>query len=147
MTISSVSFSPSSGESVMFYQFYMYMGYCADSELGTVYDDNYISGTRTSVISNTGGYSLTSATPWTGLPLDTPFFFDPAAGNLIIEIAWPDGEGEIYTFDHATAGVSMVSSGYGQSSGDTFTQGPYLLLEGAYSLEQVTFAGIKASFL
>ncbi|MCK5786325.1 MAG: hypothetical protein KAH54_07185 [Candidatus Sabulitectum sp.] len=78
---------------------------------------------------------------------DSPFFFDPANGNLIIDVSWPDGENEFYTYNFATAHNSSVSGSFYDSEGYIYTDMSHLFIEGFWSLEQTTFAGIKSSFL
>jgi hypothetical protein len=148
MEISSVAFKPvpGMGTSVTFVQFYVDMGYCSSDELGPNYDNNYVSGTKTRVFSRNSSYTVTATSPWTPLVLDTPFYYIPASGNLIIDIAWPDAEGEFYSYNFTTPGLSSVGGAYGEATGDTFNDMPQLLIEGVYSMGQMTFAGIKATF-
>ena len=148
MTISYVALFPNSGYTrVNFTEFYMYMGYCSSDNLTENYQDNYVSGTRTTVFERTSAFTVNAVYPWTGIVLDTPFWYNPSAGNLVIEIAWPDGDDEIYTFNYGTPGVgSLVMGFYDLSYGGVFQEAPYLRFEGDYAFDQTTFAGIKASF-
>lgn len=148
MTIDAISFHPVTGfgTHTNFTEFYLDMGYCATSELGPVFDSNYVSGSKVSVFARSSAFTVTAAEPWTTIALDTPFFFDPADGNLIIEISWPDGDEEFYTYSYGTTGVSLIKGAYGEGSGEENYEAPHLLLEGADSFQQMTFAGIKATF-
>jgi len=148
MTISSIAFNPvaGTGASTTFFELYVDMGYCSSTELGANYESNYVSGTKIRVFSRPSNFTVTATSPWTALVLDSPFFYDPANGNLIIDIAWPDGEDEFYSYSYVTAGVASVSGAYGEATGDTFGDSSFLRLEGVYALEQITFAGIKATF-
>ena len=148
MTINSISFFPDAGYSrVNFTSFYLHMGYSSSSNLTENYEDNYVSGTRTAVFERASAFTVNATYPWTTITLDTPFWYDPSAGNLIVELEWPDGDSEIYTFNFGTPGVnSLVKGFYGLSSGDVYQESPYLKFEGPLNLNQTTFAGIKASF-
>ena len=148
MTINSVSWFPDVDYTrVNFTALSLHMGYCSSDNLTENYADNYVSGTRTSVFERSSAYTVNASYPWTTIPLDTPFWYDPTAGNLIVEVEWPDGNNEIYTFNYSTPGVnSLVMGFYGLSYGNAFQNGPYLKFEGTLSLDQTTFAGIKASF-
>lgn len=147
MTISSVSWYPSPGYNLVnFDQLYLYMGYCSSDQLTENFDANYISGTKTSVFERTSSFTVDAVYPWTTITLDDPFWFNPASGNLIIEVGWPNGDHEIYTFNYASSKTILVIGFYGSSSGNAFLEGPYLKLEGELALNQTTFASIKASF-
>lgn len=148
MTIDAISFHPvpGTGTHTNFTEFYIDMGYCAAGELDPVFDSNYVSGTKKRVFEQSGAFTLTATEPWTTISLGTSFFFDPAAGNLVIEILWPDGDDEFYSYDFPTSGVSVITAAYNEGVGNAFSQAPHLLLEGTNSFEQMTFAGIKASF-
>lgn len=148
MEISSISYDPvqGMGDQVNFVSFSIDMGYCSSDELDPIYDTNYISGSKVRVFERTSAYTVNAVFPWTEIVLDTPFVFDPTVGNLIIEIQWPDGDAQIYSFDYATAGISLVTGAYGAGSGNGFTQAPHLLIQGEDAFSQMTFAGIKATF-
>lgn len=146
MTINSISFDavPGTGQQVTFYELSMDLGYCNAGELSTVYESNYASGTKIRVFETTDPVVVQASSP--EIVFSTPFFYDPSAGNLIIDLIWPDGAGEFYSFNFATAGVSSISGAYDLPNGDAFTDMSHLYLNGAQSLSQLTFAGIKASF-
>lgn len=148
MTINAVSWAPFEGlgDNVNFNAFTIDMGLCAADILNPMFDTNYISGTKIRVFERAAGFSVSAAYPWTTITLDTPFFYDPSAGSLILEIQWPSGNEQIYTFDFPTEGASIIKGGFGAASGDPFPQAPHLLIEGELSLSQMTFAGIKATF-
>ncbi len=148
MSIGVLSWEPvqGMGDMVNFDSFSIDMGLCATDALEPVFDLNYITGTKTRVFDRTSPFSLNAVYPWTSIVLDIPYFYDPAAGNLLIEVNWPNGNSQIYTFDFPTEAASMVSGAYGDGAGYLFTQAPHMLLEGDFSLEQSTFAGIKATF-
>ena len=146
MTISSITFDPSPGPGteVTFFEFYVDLGYCSSNELGAVYDANYVSGSKFRVFEKTSNVTFHATDPT--IYFDTPFFFNPANGNLIIEIAWPDGEEEIYTYSSGTSGITCVTGDYNSPTGDEFSDISHMFINGELALEQTTFAGIKASF-
>ncbi|PIE51367.1 hypothetical protein CSA37_12545 [Candidatus Fermentibacteria bacterium] len=148
MDIGSIAFHPvpGTGDEVIFDALYIDMGYCSDDELGTVFDDNYTLGYKLRVLERTSSYTVQSVQPWTSIELDTPFWYEPSKGNLIIELGWPDGSEEFYSYDFPTPGNSLLKGGYESSTGALYTQCPHLMLEGPEELEQSTFASIKATF-
>jgi len=147
MVINAIEFFLAPGaveDHVDFFEFYVYMGYCSSDELSTNYDDNYINGWKYLVFERTSPVTFHSSDPI--INFDTPFFYQPSQGNLVFEIAWPDGEKEFYTYDSIEDGNTLVHGGYGLETGDQYTLRPHLLIHGDLALEQTTFAGIKASF-
>ncbi len=145
-TISSITFSsvPGTGEETTFYQFSVDLGYCASTELDSAYEENYVSGTKTRVFERTSNFTVFSHSPT--LYFDSPFVFDPSEGNLIIDIVWPDGEGEFYIFNFPTPGVSAISGAYDLPTGYPLTDMSHLLIGGELAMTQSTFAGIKSLF-
>lgn len=146
MTIRSITFDAvaGTGEETTFYELSVDMGYCVSGELGTVYEANYTSGSKTRVFETTTTITIAASSPT--IYFDTPFPYNPVEGNLIIDIVWPDGEGEFLSYNFATAGVSSVSGAYDLSEGYPFTDMSHLFLSDALSFDQLTFAGIKSSF-
>ncbi len=146
MTISSMTFhpSPGPGTEVTFDEFIVYMGYCANDELGATYDANYIGGVKYKVYERSS--SVTFLHTDLTIYFDTPFFYLPANGNLVFEVIWPEGRDEIYTYSSGTSGLTCVYGQYDLPSGDQYMETPHILLNGEMALDQMTFAGIKASF-
>ncbi len=147
MEISSITFFKAPGashNSVTFDELYVHLGYCASDELGANYNANYINGTKYSVFERTSPFTIQNTD--ITIYFDTPFFYVPANGNLVFEIAWPDGRDEIYTYFSETDGISNVYGGYDQPTGDMYAETPHILINGEMALNQMTFAGIKASF-
>lgn len=146
MTISSISFSPvtGTGTEVTFYEFYVDMGYCASEELSATYNANYVGGVRYRVFERTSPVTF-NASDLT-IYFDTPFFYVPANGNLILDISWPEGTDQIYTFSSSTTGFTNVQGAYGLPTGEQFMETPHMFINGELALNQMTFAGIKASF-
>ncbi len=147
MTINSITFFLAPGgfhDEVTFDEYYVDMGYCSSEYLGANYDDNYINGWKYRVFERTSPFTFYASDPT--IYFDTPFFYIPANGNLVFEIGWPNGEDEFYTFSSVSAGVSCVYGNYSWETGDQYMETPHLMINGAWALEQITFAGIKASF-
>ncbi len=146
MTISSITFDPSPGPGteVTFDEFHVYMGYCANDELNATYDANYINGWKYKVFERTSTVTFFASDPT--IYFDTPFFYVPASGNLILDIAWPNGEDEFYTYSSGTTGFTCVYGSYDSPTGDQYMEISHLFINGALALDQMTFAGIKASF-
>lgn len=144
MTISDIAFRHATGTSVVFDQFTVYMGSAAGGSLGNNFDGNY-SGSKITVYDHANA-SFAPSGEWITVPLDTPYFYN-GTGNLIIEIAWPHGDLELYTDYWSTPGVNRtLTSSYGSPTGDAFDFCPNLLLSGTMSLAPMTFGAIKASF-
>jgi hypothetical protein len=143
MTITSIGFKPTSGTSALFDELSVYMGPASGSVLVSNFEDNY-SGDRLLVYSKSG-VLLSVSGGWVTLPLDTPYFYS-GSGNLIIEIAWPNGDLEIYTGYWGTSGNRTMTAFYGSPTGDLYDFCPNLLLSGSMSLTPMTFGAIKASF-
>ncbi|MCD4707715.1 MAG: hypothetical protein K8S62_08245 [Candidatus Sabulitectum sp.] len=146
MAINSITFDPSPGPGteVTFDEFHVYMGYCANDELSATYDANYVNGWKYKVFERTSSVTFHASDPT--IYFDTPFFYVPANGNLIMDIAWPDGEDEFYTYSSGTTGLTCVHGAYGSPSGDQYMETSHLFINGEMTLNQMTFAGIKASF-
>ena len=147
MVISSISFFKAPGateDRVTFYEYYVYMGYCASNELGAYYNSNYINGVKYTVLERTDPITFYDTDPT--IYFDTPFFYDPANGNLLFEIAWPDGRDEIYTYSSTESLTTCVYGAYDLPYGEQYYERPHILLNGEMALEQTTFAGIKALF-
>ena len=144
MTISSIGFRHTSGNAVVFDQFTVYMGAAVGGSLGSNFDENYAGG-KTTVYDHTNA-SFTESGDWITIPLDTPYFYS-GTGNLIIEIAWPNGDMEMYAGHWSTPGVNRVmTSFFGNPTGDAFEFCPNLKLTGTLSLAPMTFGSIKATF-
>ena len=146
MTISSITFDPAlgPGTEVTFDEYSVYMGYCANDELGATYDANYIGGVKYTVYERASSVTFLATDPT--IYFDTPFFYLPANGNLVFEIIWPDGDDEIYTYSSGTTGLTCVYGNFDSPTGDQYGETPHVFLNGSMALDQMTFAGIKASF-
>jgi len=126
----------------------IYMGLCSSNELGTTFDDNYISGTRTLVLSSSS-FATTPVGPneWFDTVLDTPYWYN-GTDNLIIEVEWSSGSGSLYSWNWNGGSNRSLIGVYGQSTGlELSTNVPNLRFNGTLSLTNSTFARIKAAFI
>ena len=146
MVINSITFFPYAvdTEEVTLDNFCVNLGYCSSGYLAANFDSNYVNGLKYRVFERTSPYTFynTDLTVY----FDTPFFYEPANGNLLLEITWLGGEHEIFTFDSDTSGFTAVYGSYASQAGDLFREIPHLLINGEMALEQMTFAGLKATF-
>jgi hypothetical protein len=133
-------------ESATFSNFNIYLGHGANDELGTVFDDNYIEGTKTLVYSAPSQTVHAEAEGWFDLSLDTPFEYN-GTDNLIMEIQWAGGSGTFYTYKWAT-GTSRCLTAANPSlpSGTLSTSMCQFGIDAVLSLRPVTFGAIKSFF-
>ena len=124
--------------------FKIYMGYCASDELGTVFEDNYVPGTKTLVFQGNPFVLSGSPDQWMPLDLDTPFLFDNSQ-NLIIDVEWSDGSGTVYVYHWDSGSGRSLSSDYGSPSGYVQNIVSHMQLTGSETaVEETTFGGLKA---
>lgn len=146
MVISSVTYIPAPGGNadVTLDNFCVDLGYCSSEYLAADFNSNYVNDWKYRVFERTSSFTFND----TDLTIyfDVPFFYEPANGNLVLEIAWLDGDGEIFTFISTTSGFTAVYGSYDSQAGDQYMETPHLLINGALALEQMTFAGLKSTF-
>lgn len=138
---------PSPDDQANFSNLAIHLGLCESDELVSTYDDNYIEGTKTLVLS-AASYStpVVGVNEWFEVVFDTPYWYN-GEDNLIIEIEWSDGIGSVYVWNWEGVGTRCVHGLYGQSSGPSLTSKvPHLLINGTLALVNSTFGYIKASF-
>lgn len=131
-----------------FYNFKIYLGYSNLDQLGMTFLDNYISGTRTLVFSASPYNVNVGPNEWLTTTLDTPFWYSPAIGNLLMEIEWSsESSGSVYMW-HYTAGANRAIVGAYGSPTASYAEVtlPHMMLNGVLELEPDTFGSIKASF-
>jgi len=133
-----------------YYDLKVYMGLCSSDTLGMNYDDNYISGTKTLVLSSSF-FTTPSVNPfeWFEIVFDTPYWYN-GLDNLIIEIEWSSAPGDdaLYTM-HWDSGANRCLFGRYGSATALFpkVEVPNLRLNGTLSLSNSTFGQIKAAFI
>jgi hypothetical protein len=143
---------PAADPSAEFASVKIYMGYCASDQLGSTFDDNYVTGTRTLVYEIASTVMSGAADDWSSIILDQSFNYSQSEGNLIIEITWESciDHKSFYVRNWDTGTIRSV--GYTQAGAPTNPTGslssamPRLKLTGTASgaLEQVTFGSIKS---
>jgi len=139
--------SPSPDDHGTFNDMVIYMGLCGSDQLGMIFDDNYIPGTRILVLSGNPYTTQTvGVNEWFEFTFDTPFWYN-GQDNLLIEIQWSSASGSLYSWNWNGGSDRCVYGLYGQPSGLVLNSNvPNLLLNGTLSLENSTFARIKAAF-
>lgn len=131
-----------------YFDFKIYMGYSNLDQLGMTFLDNYIPGTRTLVFSSSPYIVNVGANEWFTTTLNTPFWYSPAIGNLLIEVEWSsESFGSVYLW-HYNAGTNRAIVGaYGSPTAYTTESTlPHIMLNGVLDLEPDSFGSIKASF-
>ena len=122
------------------------MGHGARDELGTTFDDNYISGTKTLVYTTPSITISAAAEEWATIELDTPFDYN-GTDNLIMEIQWSGGSGTFYTYKWETGTDRCVkASNPGLPTGAVSTQMCQFRIELPLALQNSTFGSIKGMF-
>ena len=145
MEITSLSWDPSDPtHTVTFDEITIYMGLCSTDELGMDFEANYVPGTKTQVF-HAVNPTWFAGTSWFTIDLDTPFWYD-GTHNLIIDVEWPDGSGQIYTYNWYSGTNRALTSDYGSPTGIPEQTLSHLMLNGTLTLNQDTFGAIKALF-
>ena len=146
MTIETISFmiNAESSGSLIKEDVTFYMALTDQEELSTVFAENYIAGTRMEVL-NLDSMPLTGAQgDWIQIEFESPFWYS-SEHNLILEISTPDHDGcyaNFYDWD-PDANRTLYSYDVNAGYGELLSEVPYMILEGAESLEQTTYGRIK----
>lgn len=125
--------------------FKIYMGLSSSDELTNNFEDNYLPGSRTLVYATSSQTMTAQPDAWMTISLDAPFEYN-GTDNLIVEIMWAGGSNMFYTYmweTGATRGL-MNKSDIGSPTGTLYSSMSELMFIPASSLEQHTFASIKA---
>jgi hypothetical protein len=138
---------PSPDDQGTFNDLKVYVGLCENDVLSTTFDDNFMPGTKTLVLSDSP-YS-TPVVPvgdWFDITLDTPYWYN-GQDNLLIEVEWSSGQGSLYSWSWEGTGIRGIFALYGQSTAAVSNAYvPHLRINGTLELSQSTFGEIKASF-
>jgi hypothetical protein len=138
---------PSPEDQGTFQDLKVYVGLCDTDVLGTTFDDNFMPGTKTLVLS--GSPYSTPVVPvngWFDITFDTPYWYN-GQDNLLIEVEWSSGDGSLYSWSWEGSGIRCIFAPYGQSTASVSNPNvPHLRINGTLELSQSTFGGIKASF-
>ncbi len=153
MEIQSISFRryPSPESQGTYTDFTMYMGLCSSDELVATFDDNWIPGTKTEVMSASSYTTETVAVgDWFTFNLDTPYWYN-GQDNLLIEVNWSDGStGSLYSWSWDTGTDRKIYGLYGSTMAPPANINgnvPTMQINGALSLDQSTFGRIKSAFI
>ena len=143
---------PAGDVSAEFATFKIYMGLCSEDQLGSVFDDNYISGTRTLVYESSSQVMSGSVDEWVSIVLDTDYQYDSSEGNLIIEVTWISCVDLKSFYTRSWDAGSIRAIGYTQTGAPTHPTGslssslPRLMITGTAggALESLTFGAVKS---
>ena len=126
----------------------IYMGLCNSDELELAFNSNYIGGTRVEVMSASPYTSQTvGPNEWFEFVFDTPYWYN-GQDNLLIEIEWSSGVGSLYSWNWNGGSNRCMYGHYGMATALVINSNvPNLRLNGTLSLENSTFARIKAAFI
>ena len=125
----------------------IYIGLCDSDVLGATYADNFITGTRTLVLSSTlYSTGTVGVGEWFDIELDTPYWYN-GADNLLIEVIWPSGSGSLYPYAWDSGSDRSSFGTYSSTSGAFQSRLPHMRLNGTLELSNTTFGEIKATFL
>jgi hypothetical protein len=138
---------PSPEDQGTFNDLKVYLGLCNSDTITTTFNDNFMPGTRTLVLS--GSPYTTPVVPvggWFDVVLDTPYWYN-GQDNLLIEVEWSSGAGSLYSWSWNGTGTRSIFALYGQSTAAVSEpKVPNLRINGTLDLSQSTFGEIKASF-
>lgn len=127
-----------------FTDFQIYLGYCPDEMLGTVFMDNYVENSRTLVFQRDAITVAEGTDEWFYIELDEPFWYN-GEGNLIMEISWESGSGSVQNYFFNAPGIpKMLKSAEATAeTGFLSSLRCQFMLEGTQLLDAGTFASIK----
>lgn len=143
---------PAGDDAAEFVTFKVWMGLCGSDQLGSNFDDNYITGTRTLVYESSSEVMSGSPDTWASIPLDTDYLFDAQAGNLIIEVTWESCADLKSFYVRSWDSGTIRAVGYTQVGAPSHPTGslssslPRLMLTGSAqgALETLTFGAVKS---
>ena len=124
----------------------IHMGLCSADQLVPTFEDNYLPGTKTLVMSADTLCFDVEPNQWVSVVLDQPYVYD-GEQNLLIEVFHnPNYTG--FNSWSWLAGESRSVGAYGNpgTTGSPDERVPWMVLVGASGLRATTFGGIKALF-
>lgn len=150
MDISSVAWqrTPSGSDQGHYYDVRIYMGLCADDQLGSGFEDNWVPGTKTLVFEADTLDLSANANEWEPVALSTPYWYG-GQQNLLIDLQWASANTSysFYTWKWETGAARAVkATNLSLPTGILYTQMSELMLEGTLALEGMTFCEIKTIF-
>jgi hypothetical protein len=141
---------PAAQPSAEFAGFKVYLGYCDSDQLGAVFDDNYVPGSKVLVYDSASQVCSGSPGEWFSIELQTPFSYVQSMGNLIVETQWeaPVDHQSFYTWAWDTGTIRAVANTAAGApsapSGSLSSAMSSLMITGqGMTLEQSTFGAVK----
>lgn len=133
-----------SGTTLLLTDLEVYMGYTDNTNLGAVFLENYIAGTRQLVLQADSIYLTADVDTWCEFELDTPFTFYPEH-HMLLEFCFTDGSTGMHNFIWTTeTSRSVISYSVEASQGNPAFNMIHLLLTGSeLSMSQETFGRVK----
>ena len=130
--------------SATFEDFNIYLAYCPDDVLSTVFEDNYVPNSKTLVFHRDDLTVAVYGSEWFALDLDAPFWYD-GEGNLILEVTWAGGSGSIhnYLFNTPMTPCCLKAPTPDGPTGFLSSMRCQFMLEGTLMLAPATFGSIK----
>lgn len=127
-----------------FEDFNIYLAYCPNEVLGTVFEDNYTPGSKTLVYHRDNLEMEVYGSEWFPLELDSPFWYD-GQNNLILEVTWAGGAGSIhnYLFNTPYSPCRLKAPTPDGPTGFLSSMRCQFMLEGTLMLRPATFGSIK----
>jgi len=145
MEISSIAFLTETGSVASFSRFVIHMGITDMTELSETFENNWMTGTKTSVYDHTDvTFNSPGVNQWMVIDLDTPFWYN-GEDNLVMEFSWPSGSDVVMIWAWITEGGSSLFAGWEEPTGDLMQECLVMRLEGTLSLTADTFGAIKAT--
>ncbi len=143
---------PAGDTSAEFNTLKIYMGLCSEDQLASIFDDNYISGTRTLVYESSSQVMSGGIDEWVSILLDTDYQYDSSEGNLIIEVTWVSPVDNKSFYSRSWDAGTIRAVGYTQTGAPTQPTGslssslPRLTITGSAggALESLTFGAVKS---
>jgi hypothetical protein len=132
-----------------YYDVNIYMGLCASDQLGSVFEDNWVPGTKTLVFSTDQLDLSAGVNEWEPITLDAPYWYG-GQQNLLLEVEWGSANTSysFYTWKWDTGAVRSIKAvDLAAPSGIMSTQMSELQFTADLDLEVDTFGCIKTLFI
>ena len=121
----------------------IHLGLCASDQLGSVFDDNFIPGTKTLVLYADSLITDVGPDSWFTVAFDQPYEYS-GEENLIIDIYHEPGMNGRHSWSW-TAGSNRAAGTYSPpwTQGGRYNLVPCMIIEGSLALDNTTFGRIK----
>lgn len=132
------------GDSIYLQNVEIYLALTDLDELTDSFDDNFDQSTHELVYASPVFVSTAPPSGWVQIPLDTEYYY-PGTRNLVVEITYTDASVDFQSFVWTPGALRTIWHSDPESpTGYVLDSAPNMLLSGILSLEQSTFAKIKA---